>query len=326
MLVLRFATADLAQVRFAVSPLLEAMRSVRVLADPGAHALHLPWIAEAREKTCDLSLETLQALQPAKVYSPDFINPPPDRPLMDFDEELEQMVATPPRQVRSEIERAFQDRELPAVLEPFLSDPPSAMANLAALLREYWQRTLAHHWTRIRAVLQGDVLHRARMMAAGGASKLFRGIDPSVSWADGQLRIDKSFEDELDLRGLGLVLVPSTFVWPQVLAVTDPRWQPTLIYPARGVALLWEPKRVSAPEALAALVGRIRAAVLTSLDEPQTTTQVARSVGVTSGSVSQHLRVLRDAGLVTGHRAGRVVLYMRTPAGDLLADSQGTPS
>jgi DNA-binding transcriptional ArsR family regulator len=35
--------------------------------------------------------------------------------------------------------------------------------------------------------------------------------------------------------------------------------------------------------------------------------------------VSQHLAVLRDSGLVNGHRVGRVVLYARSPTGDYLA-------
>ncbi|GLW12926.1 hypothetical protein Misp01_80540 [Microtetraspora sp. NBRC 13810] len=34
--------------------------------------------------------------------------------------------------------------------------------------------------------------------------------------------------------------------------------------------------------------------------------------------MSQHLTVLRDAGLVTAHRAGRSVLYARTAVADSL--------
>lgn len=36
--------------------------------------------------------------------------------------------------------------------------------------------------------------------------------------------------------------------------------------------------------------------------------------GVTQGAVSQHLKVLRDAGLVHGERRGRQVLYSANPA------------
>src|SRR3954462_1608707 len=75
MLIFRFRVEDLANVRFAVSPLTETMRSVNVLDDGGGHALHLPWIAQARERTRDLPLERLRALQPAKVLQPRLRHP-----------------------------------------------------------------------------------------------------------------------------------------------------------------------------------------------------------------------------------------------------------
>ena len=46
MLALRFGPDDLANVRFAISPLVEVYRSVRALEDPAAQAIHLPWITE----------------------------------------------------------------------------------------------------------------------------------------------------------------------------------------------------------------------------------------------------------------------------------------
>jgi hypothetical protein len=53
--------------------------------------------------------------------------------------------------------------------------------------------------------------------------------------------------------------------------------------------------------------------VLLALDRPRSTTDIARALGVTAGGASQHLAVLRDAGLVHGHRVGRVVLYCARP-------------
>jgi DNA-binding transcriptional ArsR family regulator len=45
------------------------------------------------------------------------------------------------------------------------------------------------------------------------------------------------------------------------------------------------------------------------------TTQVARELGLSAASVSEHLSVLRRAGLVTARRSGRSVLYQRTVFG-----------
>lgn len=319
MLVLRFGPEDLANVRFAVSPLVEVYRSVRALEDPSAQAIHLPWIAATRELLADIDLQLLDALQPVEVYSPDFIHPPPTTPLAELDDELAVMLATPAGEVREEVRAMYPGTDPPALLRPFVDEPEAALAELAALVRAYWDRALAPHWPRLRALLEGDVLHRARRMADGGAQRLFADIHPEVRFADDALWIEKRFDDTVALDGRGLLFVPSAFAWPRMTAITEPPWQPTLIYPARGVGALWDPGAEPPPEALAALLGPRRASVLAALDAPRSTTEIARSLGLSAASVSQHLRVLKDAGLANGHRVGRSVLYVRSPAGDSLA-------
>jgi DNA-binding transcriptional ArsR family regulator len=58
--------------------------------------------------------------------------------------------------------------------------------------------------------------------------------------------------------------------------------------------------------------------VLAACDAPRSTTDLARLLGATAGGVSQHLAVLRGAGLASAERAGRNVLYVRTTLGDAL--------
>jgi hypothetical protein len=316
MIRLRFGPGTLESVRFAISPLMETMESLRALRDPDAQALHLPWIREARERTADLDLAPLLALLPEDRYTPDFVSPPPSGPLASIDEELEALAATPPAVVRREIEHAYRDGPVPAPLQPLLDEPRTAIPELAALVRAYFDRALAPHWPRIRAVVEGDVLHRARRLADGGARHLFADIDPSVRWTDGVLEVTKRAEQDVDLSDRGLLFVPSVFGWPRVVIVTAPPWQPTIIYPARGAGALWEPAGATASDALGALLGRNRATLLLALDRPRSTTDLAALAGITPGGVSQHLVVLRAAGLVTAHRVGRAVLNLRSAAGD----------
>ncbi|WP_256090514.1 ArsR/SmtB family transcription factor [Actinacidiphila rubida] len=54
------------------------------------------------------------------------------------------------------------------------------------------------------------------------------------------------------------------------------------------------------------------------LDEPASTTELARRLDVTPGAVSQHLRVLLEARLLNRARHGRMVLYARSALGDAL--------
>jgi DNA-binding transcriptional ArsR family regulator len=100
-------------------------------------------------------------------------------------------------------------------------------------------------------------------------------------------------------------------------------YQPTLTYPARAIATLWEKSAIEAPEALASLLGGTRARLLVLLEQPGSTTAVARRLDITAGAASQHLAVLRSNGLVSSTRAGRVVLYRPTTKGDLLAGTPG---
>jgi DNA-binding transcriptional ArsR family regulator len=324
MILARFHTEALTRVRFAISPMFEMIRSVRTLDDPASGAIHLPWTERARMLSSDLDLAPLIALQSSEIYNPDFVNPPPNSPLVDFEEELAVMLATPPAQIRAEVAGAYQGVDLPPVLEPFMKTPRRAIEQLAELMRAYWEQCMADDWPRIRSLLEQDVLYRARQIADGGTARLFCDLDPAVSWKDGVLRIDcGECEGDLGLDERGLLLVPSVFVWPKVTLVNAEPWQPSLAYPARGIGMLWSPEQTAPPDALERLLGRTRATLLVSLDSPRSTTELAGALGVTPGGISQHLGVLRDAGLVCGRRVARSVLYMRSCEGDDLLAAAG---
>jgi DNA-binding transcriptional ArsR family regulator len=321
----RFHTEALTRVRFAISPMFEMTLSIRALNDPAGSAIHLPWTERALLHSAGLDLSTLIALTSSTTYNPDFVNPPPDHPLVDFEEELAVMTATPASQIRAEVQGAFKGVPVPDVLVPFIKTPRRATEQLAELMRVYWERCLADDWPRIRSLLEQDVLYRARQIADGGTARLFCDLDPAVGWKDGVLRIEcgDECESDLNLDGRGLLLMPSVFVWPKVTTVTLEPWQPSLAYPARGIGMLWRPQQTAPPDALERLLGRTRASLLVALDSPRSTTELAGAMGVTPGGISQHLAVLRDAGLISGRRVARSVLYMRSCEGDDLLGAAG---
>jgi DNA-binding transcriptional ArsR family regulator len=57
---------------------------------------------------------------------------------------------------------------------------------------------------------------------------------------------------------------------------------------------------------------------VTELEAPAPTTELAHRTGISTAAVSQHLTALRDAGIVSAHRAGRSVLYARTAVAESL--------
>jgi len=143
-----------------------------------------------------------------------------------------------------------------------------------------------------------------------------------LRWRDGHIEFVQVGGDHLlPSDGGGLLLVPSVFLWPRVAAHVSKSWPRTILYPARGVATLGEAVPPADPGALADLIGTSRALLLVSMAEPASTTQLARALGLSVGSVGDHLNVMRRSGLLERSRAGRSVLYRRTPLGDQLARS-----
>jgi DNA-binding transcriptional ArsR family regulator len=322
MLRIDIGAEDLAHTRFACSALHETMASLRVLADPTTHAMQLPWLRDALPRLRGLELTLLRSLIPSRGYVPDFVTPPPDSPLPDFGAELERVAAVDADQVRNELTVAFAGRP-PAVVGEAFSDPAAGLRRLAAELDAYYAATLRHWWPAVRAVLEADILHRARLLADGGTRALFAQLHPGIKWqANGRLIVEIVYDAPVALDGQGLLLMPSVFTWPSLGATTDPPWQPTLVYPARGIATVWEDATPPAPEALGRVLGRTRAQLLATLEVPHTGTGLARALDITAGAVSQHITALRAAGLVATHRDGRHIICRRTALGDQLMGAQ----
>lgn len=317
-----FGLADLARLRFAISPMTELVISLRALRDPSEATLHLPWVRSVRERVRGLDLLTLLGLVPLSGYIPDFLTPPPNTPLASFEDELEAIRATPTARVRKEVGFRLEDG-MPAELgEPFLRQPRRALARLADSLAAYWEVALEPHWPRVRALLEADLLYRSRRLTEGGPTALFADLNPAIHWRDEGLEVEIPYSTSFELSGRGLLLVPTAFP-TRPFAILSSHWQPTVMYPARGVALLWESGQPAPADALASVLGKGRAAVLMALDAPRSTAELARRLEITPGGASQHLSALKAAGLVTSNRHGRTVLYARSPLADELVSAAG---
>ncbi|MFI6160449.1 helix-turn-helix domain-containing protein [Micromonospora haikouensis] len=86
---------------------------------------------------------------------------------------------------------------------------------------------------------------------------------------------------------------------------------------AAGLDTAWPPPSVDAAEgaSLAALLGGTRAAVLAAVGAGCSTSELARRVGVSAATASQHASVLRAAGLIDTRRTGGSVLHTLRPLG-----------
>lgn len=321
-----FSLPDLARTRFAISPMWECITGLRALRDPARAAVHLPWVREALPIARGLDLDGALALTPPEGYMPDFLTPPPSSPLVSFDEELELVRSTPEEQVVADVESLFRCGHGGERVAVFLERPRAELERLCDAVAEFWALALEPHWPRVRSVLEEDVRYRARRLTEGGPARLFSDLHPSVHWTGDRIEVSQdNCEIAGELGGRGLLLVPSALQVIRPASILGDPWQPTLIYPSRGLGLLWEPEPADGPEPLARLVGGTRARLLASLGSPRSTTELASAHGLSPGSVSEHLSVLRGSGLVSGQREGRSVLYLRTGIGDELL-GQAAPS
>jgi hypothetical protein len=74
------AHTDLAQLRFAHSPVRELVASMRVLHDRSRHQMYGAWLSTVRGRLGGLRVDLLTALAPSTPYSLDFAAPSSTRP------------------------------------------------------------------------------------------------------------------------------------------------------------------------------------------------------------------------------------------------------
>ncbi|MFD7630082.1 helix-turn-helix domain-containing protein [Streptomyces sp. NPDC059851] len=346
---------DLADTRFAVSPLSETVLSLRILRDPGVSALHLPWRRSVLGRLGALDTGLLMSLVAERLTLPDFLTPRPAAFEPAFAEELAVVRRTPPELVRRDLLAAHAPDPLPEVLRAAVHAPAARgdarvtalRDRICELLHQYWEIAVQPVWPQIRMVAEADMTYRARRLARGGARLLFEDMHPQLCWEDdgsrGVLRIHRTIGGyQAQASGRGLLLVPCVFAHKPAPPV-GPEEAPSLLYPSRGVATLWAPAPAAsqapgpghahasgpfpavgsagpgAAPALVPLLGAPRARLLGLLGEPLATVELARRLRVTPSAVSQHLRVLYAAGLLTRARQGRQVLYRRSTLGEQLA-------
>jgi DNA-binding transcriptional ArsR family regulator len=309
----------LARSRFVVSPLTEATASLITLergmaAHPGERAwldTHRPAYAERLASDPVTALLIRSALGSRGIA--DFLTPaPPGDGEPPFHDELAVVRQTPPETAHADLTVSLAGPLPAALLRP---DLPS---RAASLLEWVWTETVLPYWPRRRRILEADVVARTAQLSQAGWAAAIAGMRKGMRWlGEGRLQINAYNYPPREISGAQLLFVPVTCTrgW----AAWNAPHRYAVIYPCSGA--LAEPDAAAPPQALGALLGPARASILVLLEDPKSTTQLVALTGLALGSVGRHLKVLREAGLAYRRRAGRAVLYARTPAGDTLAEA-----
>ncbi len=326
MIRLRLSPGDLERLRFAYSPLAEVAESLYILHSGVIPDMHQGWFDKTRPRLRHVDMGVLGAIVPApRPHVASFLLAGAREPGTSIDAQLAMVAESPTDRLRADLEVVWRG-ELPAATKRVLRH--GGGPRIAEALWQYWTVALAPYWSHIRAVLDADVAYRAGRLARGGIAALLSDLHPGLELAEHAINVRSNAGSEHQLGGSGLVLVPCVFAWPYVMADVGAGNAPTITYGPRGVGELWPTADLPTPDGdpLAALLGRSRAAILLSIGLPKSTSDLARELGQSMPAVSAHLGVLRRSGLVTSWRAGRRVLYQRTPlATSVVAASGGFP-
>ncbi|WP_375485681.1 DUF5937 family protein [uncultured Jatrophihabitans sp.] len=318
---------DLAASRFAIAPIYELTHLLSKLDEVGARTpiggmvRASRWAARYAPLRGSLDDRTLRSFR-RTAWGADFISPPPSGMARTPADDIALIRSTPLRLAREQIRRALEgtgpvDDDVAALLAR-----RDVVSRLADMLEAMWQVLVAPDWPQLLAIAKRDVLHRAERLAREGWAGAVAELHPKLRWQDGAVLVGARPDETVQLRGRGITFVPTVFLHPRLATLFEDPWPPTIVYPARGSAALWEPT-VTVPGALGRLLGTSRADLLVRLETAASTTQLARVTGLAVGAVGDHLRVLREAGFVTGTRTGRSVVYRRTPIGDAVAAGAG---
>ena len=331
---------DAEAVTFTVSPLAELGAALHVLAEPGHHGGLLAWADRVRAAMgADLLAEHDSLVFLWRSYRANFLLPMKPGRVLDLEQELDEIDdmsveafvdeavqplrgGGPQHRVVSVLEdQAARERvrtyarsrgaAVEAAVEDLFADPQGFRFRLRELLEGCWERFFGDEWAQLRPTLVADAQERSDLARTHGVYSMFDALAPGVLPDPDAHRvvIDKVHHGKIDVARDGLQLVPSVFGWPHVLVRDGPEWPPSLQYPVRGARRPAARMR-TVEKRLEALADPARLRICRSIvREGRSTQELSEIWGMTPPTVSRHLKVLREAGLVTTQRQGHFVLY-----------------
>ncbi len=252
---------------------------------------------------------------PHAAYYPDLLTPVEGT--LGLEEALEAILSTPRSRLRQEIDLLGGNGPgHGAWLDDLRSARTGALVELADTMRAYHQLAVRPYWPAIRARVESDIGRRRQALREGGVNGLLGSFHPMMRWHFPVLEIPGHPSDrDIHLGGRGLLLIPSYFAYLHPATIFNPDLPQAVVYPAGRVP---EASQARPGAALGRLLGETRAAVLQAVAVGGTTSDLARRLGVSLSTISHHIAILRDAGLIISQRNAAVVLHTLSPVGAAL--------
>ncbi|WP_462411743.1 ArsR/SmtB family transcription factor [Neobacillus sp. Marseille-QA0830] len=331
---LKVANLTPEQIDFGYSAAHETLIALHVFSDCKHHPLHIPWVMQARKKISPVLKTEIEAFRI-------FYNRPivpfwelqEDSAIRSFEIDLNELLQKPKEEYQQVVLEALDgpvahqsemakkllevgvDRypEFNQIVYELVENPEASRQRFANMLEEFWNRCLKEEWPTMEERFLNDIALRGRILMNEGVLPLLASLSDEIASIPGENRavIRRKSKKEITFGTEDrLFLAPTYFAWPHLFVSTHR--QLGINYSISENQL--EAAQPIPPEDLLqifrALGDFTRLQIIRYLtQQPRSTRELSTLIGITEGAISKHLKILRDANLITASRQSYYVFY-----------------
>ena len=211
--------------------------------------------------------------------------------------------------------QGFEINHSQNLLVDLADNPTSVYQHLLTFIAKYRAAVFDETWEvkSLAQVLLTEIKQQSLFLQQHGFTSLVNHLQiDRMFWRQNQLVIVKPFEETISLTDQDtILLVPSYFIWPHLF----------VDHFSHGIALCYsalnKPTTKISPDHIAIIFNALsdvtRLKIMKYLaNQPSTTQALGQILMMSDSTISHHLKLLKDASLVTTTKKGKFVLYSPT--------------
>lgn len=302
MLRILFTTDDLASTCFVPEP--APVLETKLAAIGLQRGIGAPWGERWRRHALAVlprSAKPLRELVPGFSWTVS-----PSSVVEEFDSWRDASASLGPHHARAEMQLWYGNSGVPPLIRAGVEGDREAERVFLRAMKAAFTAVVQPYWADVRANHRAEVIRQGRLLTSRGVGSMLTTAIPGARWCGDWLLIDSPDERTVRLGGRGLALTPAAFWSGPPLIGGFPDRPVLLAYPTLATLAI---RAGAESDPLAAILGTTRSAVLRLLATEHTTGDIARRLGISPATASEHTAALRAARLITSRRDGKAVVH-----------------
>ena len=316
MIVAELDAPTASRVRLAPSPAAEAVAWLRLaVADRRDSLVGRPRLDGPLGRDPDVQLLATVVRTSTSSYLPDLLTPKPGTADV-LAVQLAEVAGACDEVVRHQVlTETFAGATAPASVRRAV-DHGSFAARAARGIESVWRHAVQEVWNTFGHLVESDIARLSTLQGRSGTAAMLEALHPHVTYDGTRLRVwMPPWEEAGALHDTELVVSPALLDRPRVSPQLCRPDQAVLRYPVRTQG---DPAPAARRRAHGRLMGETRVELLHDLATPRCTATLSERHRLSPATVSYHLQILHDCGLVTRVRRGTVVDYRRSSRAEAL--------